>query len=118
MQSEDKAKRSDNNEGAAIVAGVSTAAIAAHALGTVGAAAQVLGFGSGGIAAGSTAAAMMSTAATTGVGGSVVAALQSAGALFTGSVATSLIAPVAIGGAIYYLFSGSDENDESDNKQN
>ena len=94
------------SKAAAAVTGVSSAVGAGQAMGTLGAVAQVLGFGSGGIAAGSTAASMMSAAATSGIGGSAIAALQSAGALFTGSVAASLVAPVAVGGtvggALYY----------------
>ena len=117
---EENNKKSGGSKGAAAVAGVSTAAIAGQALGTVGAAAQVLGFGSSGIAAGSAAASMMSAAATTGVGGSVVAALQSAGAVFAGSVGLSIAAPIAIGGTVYYLLSRkgkSKKSDKNDKKQ-
>ena len=49
------------------------------------------GFTAGGVAAGSLAAKAMSVAATTGVGGGVVAALQSAGAAGLGYVGTAVV---------------------------
>ena len=54
----------------------------------LGAAAYALGFGSPGIAAGTTAASMMSAAWTTGIGVGAISALQSAGATFAATAAT------------------------------
>ncbi|XP_045579258.1 lysozyme g isoform X1 [Salmo salar] len=83
----------------AIVGGVSAVVLAPIAL--VG-----IGFGAGGIAAGSTAASMMSAAAIANGGGvaagSLVAVLQSAGAVGLSGMATAVVgsAGAAIGGAL------------------
>ena len=67
---------------------------------------SILGFGGGGIVAGSAAASMMSAMAPTVTGG-VVATLQSVGAAGLGTSGTAALATVwsTIGGAASYTFS-------------
>ena len=85
---------------------------AAYLTNTVGAVAGLMGFGNGVVMGGSVAASMMSAAATSGIGGSAVAFLQSAGACFAAATGGGLVAstvaitaPVAAGYGIYKYLS-------------
>ena len=59
---------------------IATAGATAYVTNAAGAVAGILGFSVPGITAGSTAAGMMSAAATSGIGGGVISTLQSVGA--------------------------------------
>ena len=102
--------------------------VTAQAVSTFGAVSSISGFIPQ-IAAGSMAARIMSVAATTGYGGAIVSAMQSAGALFVNAVGTStlaatgaVIAPVVAGVVAYktynwYYGEGGEDEDEKLEKQ-
>lgn len=99
------------NNAAATTAALATAGTVAYATNTAGAVAGILGFSAPGIAAGSSAAGMMSAAATSGIGGGVISFLQSVGAHFAlatggGFLATTaaIAAPIAVGIGIYKYY--------------
>ena len=117
--------QSSSGLGTAAAAGATAAVATGAATGATGAAAALLGFGSPGIAAGSWAASMMSTAWTSGIGTGLVSAAQSAGALFMNAVGGSVLAagaavaaPIAVGaavaGGIYYY---KNRKNRMDNQQ-
>lgn len=110
--------KTEDNTGASIGAASGAAILTGYLTNAIGGAASILGFGSPGAIAGSTAASMMSTAATTGYGAGVVSSLQSAGALFCNAVGGSYLvaglavaAPVAaawyVGSKVYYSKKGN-----------
>ena len=95
---------------AAKTAAAVTAGAVAYVTNTAGAIAGMIGFGAQ-ISSGSAAATMMSAAATSGIGGGAISALQSAGAHFAlatggGFLATTaaIAAPVAVGIGIYKYY--------------
>lgn len=99
------------NNVAATTAALATAGTVAYATNTAGAVAGILGFSAPGITAGSTAAGMMSAAATSGIGGGVISTLQSVGAHFAlatggGFLATTaaIAAPIAVGIGVYKYY--------------
>ena len=95
---------------AAKTAAAVTAGAVAYVTNTAGAIAGMIGFGAQ-ISSGSAAATMMSAAATSGIGGGAISALQSAGAHFalaTGGgfleTTAAIAAPVAVGIGIYKYY--------------
>ena len=111
------------NNVAATTAALATAGTVAYATNTAGAVAGILGFSAPGITAGSTAAGMMSAAATSGIGGGVISFLQSVGAHFAlatggGFLATTaaIAAPIAAGIGLYSLLSSSSTTEDQKKK--
>lgn len=111
------------NNVAATTAALATAWTVAYATNTAGAVAGILGFSAPGITAGSTAAGMMSAAATSGIGGGVISFLQSVGAHFAlatggGFLATTaaIAAPIAAGIGLYSLLSSSSTTEDQKKK--
>ena len=103
---------------AAKTAAAVTAGAVAYVTNTAGAIAGMIGFGAQ-ISSGSAAATMMSAAATSGIGGGAISALQSAGAHFAlatggGFLATTaaIAAPVAAGIGLYSWLSSNSTNEE------
>ena len=86
---------------AAKTAAAVTAGAVAYVTNTAGAIAGILGFGAPGIAAGSSAAGMMSAAATSGIGGGDFALATGGGFLAT---TAAIAAPVAVGIGIYKYY--------------
>ena len=110
---------------AAKTAAAVTAGAVAYVTNTAGAIAGMIGFGAQ-ISSGSAAAGMMSAAATSGIGGGAISALQSAGAHFAlatggGFLATTaaIAAPVAAGIGLYsWLSSNSTSEEQNKNVKN
>ena len=103
---------------AAKTAAAVTAGAVAYVTNTAGAIAGLFGFGAQ-ISSGSAAASMMSAAATSGIGGGAISALQSAGAHFAlatggGFLATTaaIAAPIAAGIGLYSWLSSNSTNEE------
>ena len=127
-------EKSQNDTGTKVGAGLAATVatgVAGAATHVGGAIASLIGFGSPGIAAGSTAASLMSASATSGVGAGAISAMQSAGALFVNAAGGSVVAaasaiavPIAAGAVAYagyrYFFGGSSNetatNNNGDNK--
>ena len=111
------------NNVAATTAALATAGTVAYATNAAGAVAGILGFSVPGITAGSTAAGMMSAAATSGIGGGVISTLQSVGAHFAlatggGFLATTaaIAAPIAAGIGLYSLLSSNSTTEDQKKK--
>ena len=102
---------------------IAAAGATAYVTNAAGAVAGILGFSVPGITAGSTAAGMMSAAATSGIGGGVISFLQSVGAHFAlatggGFLATTaaIAAPIAAGIGLYSLLSSSSTTEDQKKK--